>query len=628
MMQQHVWSFGPFELDSGRYELRRNGQPLRIERIPMELLILLVSRNGQLVARQEIVQSLWGPGIHLDSEQGINTAIGKLRQILRDDSEKPKFIQTVVGKGYRFVAAATEQRESPEAKVQPLATPAAEVPAVTSPIYQRRALWIGALACGLALAAIGSWVYHRSGTEAVALAVLPFENLTGSSGGQYLADGMTEETISVLGSLSPARLRVVARTSVMQYLNTKKPISQIGRELGVGLIVESSLREAKGRVRVTAQLIRVKDQMHLWAHSYEGDLSSVLAMQVGIASAIADDLQLHLPPERQARISAAQRINLDAYDAYLRGRYFWNLRDETSLEKASQYFQQALDIAPTYAAAYAGLADAQSLLAYGNYRAPTDAFSKARSAAEKALQLDPTAAEPHASAGFIKLYYDWDFPGAERELRRAVELNSNYATAHDWLGYLLTARRNFSAAGKEFREALILDPLSVPVRTDAGFGLHYAGDQQGAIRELRSVLEMNPRFALAHFWLGRVYGAMGQCDNSLMELSASEPALRDWQPLLAAKGHFLGQCRQPAQAEAILARFADLSKTRYVTSYGVALVQAGLNRPDEALNALERAFEERSHWLVWLKLDPRFSTIRNDPRFQNLVERVGLNRAN
>ncbi len=628
MMQQRVWSFGPFELDSGRYELRRNGQPLRIERIPMELLILLVSRNGQLVARQEIVQSLWGPGIHLDSEQGINTAIGKLRQILRDDSEKPKFIQTVVGKGYRFVAAATEQWESPEAQVQPVATPVAEVPAVTGPIYQKRVLWIGALACGLALAAIGSWLYHRSATEAVALAVLPFENLTGSSGGQYLADGMTEETISLLGSLSPARLRVVARTSVMQYLNTKKPVSQIGRELGVGLIVESSLREDKGRVRITAQLIRVKDQMHLWAHSYEGDLSSVLAMQVGIASAIADDLQLHLPPERQARISPTRRIDLDAYDAYLRGRYFWNLRDESSLEKASQYFQQAIDRAPTYAAAYAGLADAQSLLAYGNYRAPRDAFSKARSAAEKALQLDPTAAEPHASAGFIKLYYDWDLPGAERELRRAVELNSNYATAHDWLGYLLTARRNFSAAGKEFREALTLDPLSVPVRTDAGFELHYAGDQQGAIRELRSVLEMNPRFALAHFWLGRVYGAMGQCDNSLMELSASEPALRDWQPLLAAKGHFLGQCGQSAQAEAILARFADLSKTRYVTSYGVALVQAGLNRPDEALNALERAFEERSHWLVWLKLDPRFSTIRNDPRFQNLVERVGLNRAN
>jgi TolB-like protein/DNA-binding winged helix-turn-helix (wHTH) protein len=618
MMQPRIWSFGPFDLDSGRFELCRNGHPLRIERIPMELLILLVSRNGQLVARQEIVESLWGPGVHLDSEQGINTAIRKLRQILRDDSENPKFIQTVVGKGYRFVAGITEQRE---AQVQQV-----EASAVNAPI-QKRMLWIGALAGGLALAAIGSWLYLRSGSDPVSIAVLPFENLTGSPDQQYLADGMTEETISLLGSLSPARLRVVARTSVMQYLGTRKPVSQIGHELGVDLVVESSLREESGQVRITAQLIRVRDQMHLWAHNYEGDLNSALAMQKGVALAIAEDLQLRLTPDQQARMAPARRIDSDAYNAYLRGRYFWNLRDETGLDKASQYFREAIDRAPDYGAAYAGLADAQSLLAYGNYRAPTEAFSKARVAAEKALELDPMAAEPHASMGYIKLYYDWDFLGAERELKRAVELNSNYATAHDWLGYVLTARRNFSLAGSEFRAALNLDPLSVPVRTDAGFGLHYAGDQPGASRELRSALEMNPRFAMAHFWLGRVFGAMGQCENALTELTASEPALRDWQPLMAAKGHMLGKCGQPEGAEAILARFAELSKTRYATSYGVALVHAGLGHDEEALNALERAFEERSHWLVWLKLDPRFSTIRNYPRFQNLVERVGLNGA-
>jgi TolB-like protein/DNA-binding winged helix-turn-helix (wHTH) protein/Flp pilus assembly protein TadD len=627
MIQQRVWSFGPFELDPGRFELRRNGRPLRIERIPMELLILLVSRDGQLVERQDIVQSLWGPGLHVDSEQGINTAIRKLRQILRDDPEKPKFIQTVVGKGYRFVGAANERRESQGVQFEPAAAPA-EASAVSGHTHQKRALWIGTLVCALALVASASWPHLHSARQPVSLAVLPFENLTGSPGRQYLADGMTEETISLLGSLSPARLRVVARTSVMQYRNTLKPVSQIGRELGVGLVVESSLREESGHVRITVQLIRVNDQMHLWAHSYEGDLGSALAMQMGIASAIAGDLQLHLSPEQQARMVPARQIDLEAYNVYLRGRYFWNLRDESSLEKASQYFQQAIDRAPTYAAAYAGLADSQSLLAYGNYRAPVDAFGKAKSAAQKALQLDPAAAEPHASLGYIKLYYDWDFPGAERELRRAVELNSNYATAHDWLGYLLTAKGDFSAAASEFRKALILDPLSVPVRTDTGFGLHYAGDQPGAIRELRSALEMNPRFALAHFWLGRAYGAIGQCDNSLRELAASEPVLRDWQPLMAAEGHFLGRCGRPVEAKAILARFAELSKTRYVTSYGVALVQAGLNRPDEALNALERAFDERSHWLVWLRLDPRFSMIRGDPRFQNLLARIGLNRVN
>ena len=619
MPPPRAWSFGPFELDSARYELRRNGEALRIERIPMELLLLLVSRQGQLVSRQEIVERLWGPGIHLDSEQGINTAIRKLRQVLRDDSENPKFIQTVVGKGYRFVAQATEQEEARQEEHRP-----AEAQVIEPTPSRRPRLWIGAAVAILALAATGSWLYIRSASETVSIAVLPFENLTGSPDRQYLADGMTEETISLLGSLDPARLQVMARTSVMQYLGTRKPVSQIGGELGVGLVLESSLREEDGRVRITAQLIRVRDQMHLWAHNYEGDLGSALTMQADIASAIAEDLKLRLTPEQRARMAPARRVDAGAYNAYLRGRYFWNLRDENSLEKASQYFQQAIDLAPDYAAAYSGLADAQSLLAYGNYRAPTEAFSKARTAAEKALELDPMAAEPHASLGYVKLYYDWDFAGAERELRRAIEFNDNYATAHDWLGYVLTARRDFSRANAEFRKALDLDPLSIPVRTDAGFELHYAGDQAGASRELHSALEMNPRFPLAHFWLGRVYGAMGQCETALKELDASEPALRDWQPLLAAKGHFLGKCGQSEPAQAILARFADLAQTRYVTSYGVALVHAGLNHPEEALNALERAFDERSHWLVWLSLDPRFSTLHQEGRFQGLLGRVGV----
>lgn len=609
------WSFGPFELDSARYELRRNGRPLRIERIPMELLILLVSRGGDLVSRQEIVERLWGPGVYLDSEQGVNTAIRKLRQVLRDDSDNPKFIQTVVGKGYRFIATVSVLDEAlPDENPTPQVIP------------PRRAwtLWIGAAVVALAAVAIAARLYFLSPGEVVSIAVLPFENLTGSPDRQYVADGITEETISLLGSLDPPRVRVVARTSIMQYARTTKPVSQIGQELGVGLVLESSLREENGRVRITAQLIRVRDQMHLWAHNYEGDLSSALSMQAEIASAIAEDLKLRLTPEQRARMAPARRVDAEAYNAYLQGRYFWNLRDESSLDKASQYFQQATERAPDFAAAYSGLADAQSLLAYGNYRAPTDAFSKARSAAEKALQLDPAAAEPHASLGYIKLYYDWDFAGAEQELRRAVERNANYATAHDWLGYVLTARSDFQRAHEEFRRALELDPISVPVRTDLGFELHYSGDQAAATKELRMALEINPRFALAHFWLGRVYGAEGECGNALKELDASEPALREWQPLLAAKGHFLGKCGQSAPAEAILARFKDLSKTRYVTSYGVALVEAGLKRPDDAIQALDRAYEERSHWLVWLALDPRFAEIRSDSRFQDLLHRVGL----
>jgi len=636
-MQSELWCFGSFELDSSRYELRRNGRPVRIERIPMELLILLVSRDGQLVDRKEIVDRLWGPGVYLDSEQGINTAIRKLRQILVDDPERPKFIQTVVGKGYRFVGEISCPQEAPTEPASRVTSsvaiqspeiqmPTAQTPATGAQVRRPLMGSIAILAGALVLAGTGFWVYSRSGHHPVSIALLPFENLTGNSDQEYFADGMTEEAISLLGNLSPSQLRVVARTSVMQYKGTRKPVSQIGKELGVDLVVEGSLREEHGRVRITAQLIRVHDQMHVWAHTYDGELSSILTMQTNMASAIAEDLQLRLTPELKERFERRFQIDPEAYSDYLKGRYFWNLRDEASLDKASQYFEQAIARAPDYAAAYSGLADTESLLAYGNYRAPTDAFSKAKMAAEKAMQLDSSAAEPHASSGYIKLYYDWDFEGAERELRRALELNPNYTTAHDWLGYVLTARTRFQAANAEFRQAMSLDPLSVPVRTDAAFELHYGGDQADAIRELRAALELNPHFALAHFWLGRVYGSVGQCENALRELDASEAALRDWQPLMAARGHFLGKCGHRAQAQAILTRFTQLSNTRYVTSYGVALVHAGLDQNEEALDALERAFQERSHWLVWLKLDPRFSTIRNHPRFRNLLSRIGLTR--
>ena len=626
-MQSGHWHFGSFELDSSRYELLKNGRPVRIERIPMDLLILLVSRDGQLVDRKEIVESLWGAGVHVDSEQGINTAVRKLRQILGDDPERPKFVQTVVGKGYRFVGEIVHPQEAPFEPVLeaiPAAKDQAQISAPQPQIPRRRMLWIALLAGVLVVALTGSWLYLRPGNTTVVLAVLPFENLTGIADQEYLADGITDETISLLGNLDPSQLRVIARTSVMQYKGTHKQATQIGGELGVGLVVEGSLREENGRVRIATQLIRVRDQKRLWTNTDKDDLNPVLTMQTNMGSAIAEDLRLHLSPEFQARIGRARHIDPDAHNDYFLGLHFWNLRDEASLEKAIDYFQRAIDRVQDYAEAYAGLADAHSLLAYGNYRAPRDAFGSARLAAEKALQLDSSAAEPHASLGYIKLYSDWDSAAAESELREALKLNFNYAQAHDWLGYVLTERGNFQAANDEFREALTLDPKSLPIRTDLGFELHYGGDQPGAIKALNDALDLNSHFALAHFWRARVYGSMGQCENALMDLDASEPALRDWQPLMAAKGHFLGKCGHPSQAQAVLARFEELSSTRYVTSYGVALVQAGLGQNDEALNALDRAVQERSHWLVWLKLDPRFSAIRDRPHFRNLLTLVGL----
>jgi TolB-like protein/DNA-binding winged helix-turn-helix (wHTH) protein len=299
-MQSGNWQFGPFELNSSRYELLKNGRPVRIERIPMDLLILLVSRDRQLVDRKEIVDSLWGVGVHVDSEQGINTAVRKLRQILGDDPERPKFVQTVVGKGYRFVGEITRPREaSPEpisAGIPSVGAPA-RISAPKPHVLRPPMFWIALLAGVLVVALTGSWLYLRSGNAPVVLAVLPFENLTGSSDREYLADGVTDETISLLGNLDPSQLRVIARTSVMQYKGTRKPSSQIGRELGVGLVVEGGLREENGRVRITTQLIRVRDQKRLWTNTEKDDLNPILTMQTNMASAVAESLRLHLSPE-------------------------------------------------------------------------------------------------------------------------------------------------------------------------------------------------------------------------------------------------------------------------------------------------------------------------------------------
>jgi TolB-like protein/DNA-binding winged helix-turn-helix (wHTH) protein/Tfp pilus assembly protein PilF len=623
VMQSHIWSFQSFELDSSRYELRHNGQPVRIERIPMELLILLISSDGQLVHRKEIVEKLWGPGVNVDSEQGINTAIRKLRQILGDDPENPKFIQTVVGKGYRFVGKVSSVQEVvAEAAVQEI--PPVDTAAPLAQMPRRRPIWVALLAAIPILLLIGSWAYFRSTPIPASIAVLPFENLTGNANEEYLADGITDETISLFQNLNPSQLKVAGRISVLQYKGTRKPISEIAQELNVDLVVKGSLKEENGRVAIAAQLIRVRDQRPLWECSPNDDVNPVLTMQTNMASAIAEDRHLHFSPEFQARVDRARHIDREAHRMYYEGLSFWNLRDETSLERAIGSFRQAIDRVPDYAEAWAGLADAYSLLAYSNYRAPSDAFTSAQLAAEKAAQLDPLAAEPVASLGYLKLYSEWNFDGAASEMKQALELNPNYAQAHDWLGYVLTARENFKDANTEFLKALSLDPASVPIHTDLGFELHYSGDQPGAMKALNEALALNPRFPLAHFWRGRVYG-MDNCENALNELALSEPALHEWQPWLAVKGHFLGKCGQREEAQKILDHFEELSKTRYVTSYGKALVYAGLGQKGDVLDALEKAYSpERSHWLVWLKLDPRFSTLHGEPRFEKLLHSIGL----
>jgi TolB-like protein/DNA-binding winged helix-turn-helix (wHTH) protein/Flp pilus assembly protein TadD len=619
-------SNSPFSLDLGRYELRRNREALRLERIPMELLILLVEHWGALVTREQIVERLWGKDVFVDTEQGINTAIRKVRSALRDDPENPTYVQTVVGKGYRFVGPIEVVRPASTAQHAAEDHSGSAVPGFLQlQRWNQAAIVCVLLAPTLALLAIavrGRPSIAPGAKPIRCLAVLPLENLSGNPAEDYFADGMTEALVTNLGKVKD--LRVISRTSVARYKGTKRPVQEIAKELGADALIEGTVTRTKDQLRITANLIRVWPEGHIWAESYESAPSDILLLQEKVARSIARAVQTELSPEEQARMARARTVKPEAYDAVVRGRYLWNKRDEDSLHQAMEQFRQAADLDPTYAAAYVGQADCYNALGYSNYLAPSDAFPRGKAAATRALELDPEMAEAHASLGYALMYYDWDFLQAETEFRRAIELNPNVPLSHQWYGYLLTALGRFEAARAEIDTSQKLDPLSVPIATDKAFIYHYSGSNQEALHFVNIALEMNPKFPLGHFWRGRIYTSEGRYDEALAEFTAPA-ALRRWQPTMAAMGFLYGVWGKPTEAQAMLKELDTIrAKNRYVTSYAVALVYAGLGNRRETFHYLEKSYEERSHWLVWLERDPRWNLMRTDPRFTELVHRVGL----
>jgi TolB-like protein/DNA-binding winged helix-turn-helix (wHTH) protein/Tfp pilus assembly protein PilF len=616
-MGSAVFQFGDYELDLGRYQLRREGRVAKLEKIPMELLVLLVSRRGELVTREEIDGHLWGSEVFVDTQQGINTAIRKIRLALRDNPDAPRFVQTVVGKGYRFLAPVT------------VVEPVIEVlPSLAIPKGRRRRWWIPATVVTLAILLSGLWSVNRRGTPLAngqqirSIAVLPLENLSGNPAEEYFADGMTEALITNLAKIRD--LRVISRTSVMSYKTARKPLPEIVQALEVDAVVEGSVVRSGNRVRITAQLISATTDQHLWAEEYNRDLHDIISLQNEVASAIVREIRVTLTPDQQRALASRPAVSPVAYEAYLKGRYSWNQRTEEGMRKGIEFFQQAIELDPTNALAYSGLADCYTGLGYLSYLAPKDAFPPARAAAARAVELDSTVAEPHASLGYAKLYYEWDWAGAEREFRSAIALNPNYATGHHWFSVYLTAMGRHEEALAEIRRAQELDPLSLAINTDIGFEAYYSGRYDDAVRQLHAVLTVNAGFPLAHLWLGRTYQQMSRYPQAIAEYDKTQVVLGDWPVTLAALGNAYGFLQERGKASDILEKMRELSRQEYVTAYGVALVYAGLGEKDQAFDWLDKGVEERTHWLVWLKLDPRWVKIRSDPRFASLLHRVGL----
>jgi TolB-like protein/Tfp pilus assembly protein PilF len=461
----------------------------------------------------------------------------------------------------------------------------------------------------------------RTPREPALIAVLPFDDLNGDPAQAYLSRGLTEEVITQLGRVAPAGFGVIAGPSVWRYRGSPLAPQRIASELGAGYILTGAVEHDASHVRVSARLIRARDGLQLWADTFDGPSNAALPLQSDVAASVGRAMRSRLVPAATA--APHSRIEGEAADLYLRGRFYWNQRTEVSLKQAIEYLQQSIARAPGYAPAYAALADCYAAMVYSCYLAPTTGFVQARAALERASQLDAQAPEVLASEGYLNMYFDWDLDKAARNLEQAIASNPNYATAYDWLGVLYTAARRFPSARSAFERARRLDPASLPIRTDLAFHLHYSGRNEDAREELQNILRVDSNFPLAHFWMGRVLSSESNCPGALSELeTAASSSLRDWQPVIAAHGYIAGVCGQPSRALEDLRRFNEIARNRFVTSYGYALIYAGLRETDQALIWLRKAVEERSHWLVWIRVDPRFDALRSDPRFQQLAAAV------
>jgi TolB-like protein/DNA-binding winged helix-turn-helix (wHTH) protein/Tfp pilus assembly protein PilF len=647
-----------FEVDLRAYELRGAGRTLKLERIPMEVLLFLMERHGQLVAREEIVKKIWGDGVFLDTDNSINGAIRKIRQVLKDNPEHPLFIQTVTGRGYRFIAPIvsddTRQSQRVGGALQVLAdsqvnadnssgatlteTPQNERPVGVeiprTPPTTRRWLILGGVATLLLVSLAGWWLRARAPAKAapagrLMLAVLPFQNLTGDPAQEYFSDGLTEEMIAQLGNVDPQRMGVIARTSVMHYKNGQVEVGQIGRDLGVQYVLEGSVRREPGRVRVTAQLIQIKDQTHLWARQYDRELSGLLSVQDEIAREVADEISLTLGESKRNALSpempaasASSPNATEAYDLYLKGQYSFNKRTPQSLRQAIQYFEQATEKDPRNARAYAGLADAYALAGGYSLRPQTEFMGKGRAAAVRAVEIDPSLPEAHTALALIVQNYDWDWTTAEREFRRAIELNPNYATAHHWYAEHLMWRGRFDEALRESERARQLDPLSVIIAADNGVILYSSRQYDRSIEKFRTAREMEPSLPRAQFLIAP-YAEKGMFAEALADLEA-ERSRMDLRTYWVLQAYINGRAGRRAEAQRALRAFQRLTRNQPVDAYLFVWAYLGTGDNDKVFAWLEKGYAQHSNALIALKAYPYYDPLRGDPRFQDLLRRVGL----
>ena len=638
--------FDEFSLDCDRYELLRSGQSVKLERIPMELLILLVARDGRLVTRQEIIEHVWGTDVFIDTEHGINTAIRKIRNVLRDDPEQPRFVQTVSRKGYRFIApinviaqrggngnhGATDLLPPNPAQTQ-TDLPVPIAPPQSHRIFRGRlqkaalvltgAIGVVAVLGGLNLGGVRQRLFghtlRQGGAQIRSLAVLPIENLSGDLSQDFLADGMTEELITELGK--SGALRVISRTSVMQYKGTKKPVQEIARELNVDALLEGTMLRSGNHLRITANLVQSSPETHLWADTYDSENGDILSLQKQVADSVAREIRVALSPTNTTTPADRRSVNPGAQDLYFRGLYALRSAGSGATQRAVDYLQRAIKKDPNFASAYGLLAMAHAFWFPGD-QGPRDNMPRAREAALKAVALDNSLAAGHVALAYVDLTYDWNFAEAEKEFKRALELDPSFAIARSFYARELVISGRTDEAFVQVRRALELQPYA---EMDYPAWVFYLAHRYNDSLELaQKIVAINPNYSWGRWALAANYEQLGKEKEAAEEylqfeiLSGSSPQrikrLREGSARSGAKGFW----------RASLEDYLRTAKSSYTPPVLVAGVYMRLGDKAHALQWLEKGYQARDDLMIDLNVDPVFDGIRTDSRFQDLVRRVGI----
>ncbi len=619
--EKHLYEFGQFRIDNVERLLLRGEETIPLTPKAIDTLLVLVANSGRVVEKDELMKSVW-PDTFVE-EGALARNVSVLRKALGDDLEEFQYIETIPKRGYRFVAPVKDLSAS----------------TLTSPddqaeeILRNRFRWVVWLVPTvfliLAAVLVYTWFMRDSGNSPriASLAVLPLNNPSNDPAQEYFADGMTEELINSLAKIEA--LKVISRTSAMTYKGVKnKSLPRIARELNVDAVVEGSVLQSGNRVRITVQLFDGKTERQLWAQSYEQDLRDVLALQAEVASAIAREIRVKLTPQEKQRLTKSRQVDPEAYLAYSYGRYWWNKRAPEDIQKGIEYFQRAIAKDPSYAPAYAGLADAYALLGSigSDVLPPNEVMPKAKKAALEAVKLDDTLAEGHTSLAYVKLSYDWDFAAAEREFKRAIDLNPGYATAHHWYAHYFLAKSQPEKALAEVRRAVALDPLSLSINVGLGWCLYHAHRYDEAIQQYRSTLDLSPTFSLAHSTLGMAYVQKRLYIEALAEFNKASTLPGSHTFALANIGRTYALTGQASEARQVLRELERSARQEYVPAMYIAAIYAALGASDQSIKWIEKAYEERSDYMIYLMTEPSLDGLRSDPRFNDLLKLIASGR--